>query len=188
MRSSKRDYQLLGGLLLMLTAWVAAPASADELKIGFVNTAKVLEQAPQAEEARKKLEHEFAPRDKALVAAQKKLKKLEDKLTKLGTTMSEEKRQDMEREILSEKRDIKRSQDEFREDFNIRRNEELTKLQKLVIKAINKLAHDQKFDMIVGDNSVLFASKRVDITKNVLQVLRNEYKNGVPGKSSSNDK
>lgn len=188
MQSSMRDYKVMVGLLVLLSSWTALPAWADEIKIGFVNTAKVLEQAPQAEEARKKLENEFAPRDKALVAAQKKLKKLEDKLAKDGAIMSDERRQDLERDILSRKRDIKRSQDEFREDFNIRRNEELGKLQRLVIKAIDKLAHDQNFDMIVGDNSVLFASQRVDITGKVLQVLRDEYKNGVPSKSSSDGK
>ncbi|HKK05174.1 MAG TPA: OmpH family outer membrane protein [Gammaproteobacteria bacterium] len=185
MQSTARYYRALLTLLVLVVAWGAPAADADELKVGFVNTAKVLEQAPQAEQARKKLENEFAPRDKALVAAQKKLKKLEDKLTTDGAIMNEAKRREIEREILSQKRDIKRSQEEFREDFNIRRNEELGKLQRLVIKAIGKLAREQKFDMIVGDNSVLFASERVDITERVLQVLREEFKNGTSDKSTS---
>jgi len=174
-------------LLLLAAGWWGSAAAADELKVGFVNTAKVLEQAPQAEHARKKLETEFAPRDKALVKAQKKLKKLEDKLSSDSAIMNESKRREIEREILSQKRDVKRSQQEFREDFNIRRNEELGKLQRLVIKAIEKLAKEQKFDMVVGDNSVLYASQRVDITEKVLGVLRKEFENGDSGKAAPSD-
>lgn len=162
---------------------VSGTLHAADFKVGFVNTAKVLEEAPQAEEARKKLESEFAPRDKALVDAQKALKQLEDKLSTDANVMSDAKRTDLERDILSHKREIKRSREEFREDFNIRRNEELGKLQRLVIQAIVALARDEKYDMIVGDNSVLFASERVDITEKVLQRLRDEHKNSAAGKA-----
>lgn len=151
-------------------------ANAAEVKLGFVNTAKVLDEAPQAEVARHKLETEFAPRDKALVKAQKKLKQLEDKLARDGAVMSDDKRRDLERDIISQKRDIKRSQDEFREDFNIRRNEELSKLQRLVLQAIATLAREQHYDMILGDNSVLYASERVDVTQKVIDVLRRQHK------------
>lgn len=162
---------VLGLLLCPLTGLHAA-----EVKLGFVNTAKVLEDAPQAEVARHKLENEFAPRDKMLVKAQTKLKKLEDKLARNGAVMSDDKRRELERDILSQKRDIKRSQDEFREDFNIRRNEELSKLQRQVLQAIATLAKEQHYDMILGDNSVLYASERVDVTQKVLDVLRKERK------------
>lgn len=187
MQSNLRYYRWLFALLLIAAGWWGPAAAADELKVGFVNTAKVLEQAPQAEHARKKLQNEFAPRDKELVKSQKKLKKLEDKLSTDSAIMNEGKRREIEREILSQKRDIKRSQQEFREDFNIRRNEELGKLQRLVLKAIEKLAKEQKFDIIVGDNSVLYASQRVDITAKVLQVLRDQFKNGTSGKTAPSD-
>lgn len=188
MQSFLRSRLTVLKLLVLLAAWLAGPAMADDIKVGFVNTSKLLEAAPQAEQARKKLENEFAPRDKSLVAAQKKLKKLEDKLTKDNVMMDDSKRLDLERDILTQKREIKRAQEEFREDFNIRRNEELGKLQRLVLKAIVKLAREQKFDMIVGDNSVLFASERVDVTKKVLQLLRDEYKSGTSIKSSPGGK
>ena len=140
--------------------------TADDIKIGFVNVPRILESAPQAAKAKKDLEREFAPRDKKLVAMQKKLKKLEEKMQTDGDVMSQSERQKKEREIISLKRDARRAQEEFREDFNIRRNEELSKLQKVVFEAIQSLAKEKNYDLLVTDG-VVFASERIDVTADI---------------------
>lgn len=152
-------------------ALFSGAVAAEEPRLGFVNTARILKEAPQAETARKKLEFEFAPRDKKIVAMQKKLKAMEDQLVKDAVVMSDAARKKLERQIISDKRDVKRSKEEFTEDLNIRRNEELNKLQKLVYDTIVALANEQKYDLILGD-SVLFASKRIDVTDQVLIKLK----------------
>lgn len=149
--------------------------SAAEYRLGVVNPIKVLEAAPQAEEARKRLEREFAPRDRNLVAAQKKVKGLEDKLAKDSPVMSETERRKLERDIINEKRDLKRDQDEFREDLNFRRNEEFGKIQREVVSAIQTLAKEEGFDVVVGEG-VIFASERVDLTAKVVDRLKRGYK------------
>ncbi len=156
---------LVGGCL----AW-AAWAQAG-VKIGFVNAEKVLEKAPQVEAARKRLEREFRPRDQELVAMQKEIKRLEEKLARDRDVMSEAQREKLERKIRAKRRELKRAQDEFREDFNIRRNEEFDKLQRQIHKAIIDLAKDEKFDLILGDG-VIYASPKVDITDKVLKRLK----------------
>lgn len=160
-------------IFFCLFGLMANVASAAEAKLGFVNIARILKDAPQAEKARKKLEFEFAPRDKKIVEMQKKFKKLEDRLAKDAVIMSETARKKLERQIISDRRDIKRSREEFTEDLNIRRNEELSKLQKLVYDTIVALAKEQQYDLILGD-SVLFASKRIDVTDQVLTRLKNK--------------
>ena len=157
---------LLGGLLLQL-----AVAQAVELKIGFVNAAKILDKAPQAELARTRLEKEFAPRDKSLVDAQRSLRSLEEKLARDSAVMGDSERRNLERDIIAQQRELKRSQDEFREDFNIRRNEELGSLQRQVYEAIVSLAKEEQFDLIVNDGAVIYASEQVDITDQVLRRL-----------------
>jgi len=157
-------------LLLVLGFFLSLNAVAQEVKIGFVNSARVLQEAPQAEQARVKLQSEFAPRDKKIVAMQKTLKKLEDEMNRDAAVMSDTVRKKKEREILAKKRDIKRSQEEFNEDLNLRRNEELNNLQQKVYEAIVSLAEEEKYDVILGD-SVMFASKRVDITDKVIKRL-----------------
>lgn len=153
-------------LLMLLLGLMAYAVNAEEIKIGFVNVPRILESAPQAAQAKKDLEKEFAPRDKKLVAMQKKLKSLEEKMLKDGDVMSQSEQQKQEREIVSLKRDARRAQEEFREDFNIRRNEELAKLQKVVFEAIQSLAKDKNYDLLVTDG-VVFASERIDVTAEI---------------------
>lgn len=147
---------------------------AAELKIGFVDTSTVMRDAPQADSAREKLQNLFAPREKAIAANQTKLSKLEKKFSKNSAFVSREDKVKKERAIFMLQRDIKRAKQEFNEDLNIKRNDELTKLQKLVFKTIVSYAKDNNYDAILGE-SVLFANKRVDVTDEVLKMLRQQY-------------
>lgn len=144
-----------------------------EVKIGFVNTVKLMEEAPQAKAAISKMEAEFAPREKELVALQRDIKQAEDKLGRDAAVMSDADRSKTERDLVSRKRELKRAQDEFREDLNIRRNEELSKLQRRLYDAIVDLAKAENYDLIVSEG-VVFASTRIDITDAVLTRLKQQ--------------
>ena len=160
-------------MLFVLLLFAALPLQAQySLKIGFVNASIILEKAPQAEEARKRLEQEFEPRDQALVDANKLVRELEDRLAEEASDMGDNERRKLEREVRNQKRDLKRMEEEFKEDFNLRRNEELGKLQRLVYEAIASLAKAEEFDLIINQDSVIFASERVDVTEKVLQRLQ----------------
>jgi len=141
-----------------------------ESRIGYVNTAKVIDEAPQGVAALKKLETEFGPRDKELVALQGKIRTLEDELQRSGTAMNDTDRRNREREILALKRELKRATQEFREDYNLRRNEELAALQQIVRKAVTEIARQEKYDLVLHEGAI-FASEAVDITDKVLKKL-----------------
>ena len=147
--------------------WSAGAAAA---KVGYVNLSDVLEKSPQAESASKDLEKEFRPRDEAIVHAQKRLKALEEKLNRDGAIMSESERRQLERDVHAKKREIKRDQDVFREDFNFRRNEILGQLQKQIVEVVRALAKEQAYDLILIDG-VLYANDQVDLTDTVLKRL-----------------
>ena len=106
---------------------LSSPVTA-EMKIGFVNAIKVMESAPQVERANSRLEKEFAPRQREIVNAQQDIKKIEERLAKDGAIMSETESSKLNRDLRDKKRELKRQQEEFREDYNIRRSEELDKL------------------------------------------------------------
>lgn len=155
---------------LFLSLMLVAGASHADLKIGFVNVAKVLEKAPQAAKAKTRLETEFSPRDKALVSQQKEIKSLEDKLTRDAAVMGEDERQRLEKDVLDKKRDAVRAQQEFSEDFNMRRNEELGNLQKRIVEAVRALAKEESFDLLLTDG-VIYADDKIDVTSRVQQKL-----------------
>jgi outer membrane protein len=143
---------------------------AAELKIGFVNALKVMDKAPQVELANRRLKQEFAPRQRKLVSARQEIKKLEERLAKNGAIMSDSEARRLSRDIRDKKRELQRQQEEFREDYNIRRNEELDKIQKTIIQVIQDLAKADHYDLILSEG-VVWAAKSVDMTDQVLSRL-----------------
>lgn len=149
---------------------------AEGLKIGAVNTIRVLEKSPQAISADALIKKEFSSRDRALVAQQKKTKSMEDRLAKDGAIMSEQERKKLERDIITARRDLKRDQDEFREDVNFRFNEERSKIQKEVFDAIQTVAKANGYDLVLFDG-VAYASDKADFSDLVINYLK-EKKQG----------
>lgn len=162
----------LAGLLLLAGLLSGGPALAqDGLKIGFVNTAKLLDNAPQLESANRRLKEEFAPRERELMEIQRQLRTLEEELSDSDEILQDGRRRSLEREILQLRRDLKRDQEELREDYNIRGNEELRKLQRLVLETIGDLAREEGFDLVVNEGAVAYFSEQIDITDQVLERL-----------------
>lgn len=148
---------------------VAVTAHA-ELKIGYVNTVKVIEEAPQGEAALKKLEAEFSPRDKKIVEMQNRVKELEQDIEKNALVLKDADRRAKEYEISTLRRDLRRATQEFREDYNLRRNEELAALQKIVHKAIVEISRQEGYDLVMHEG-VIHASPKTDITDKILKKL-----------------
>lgn len=170
----KKIKGLLGGMVLL--GAMCAPAYA-ETTVGVVNFLRMMEEAPQAKAAQSKIESEFAPREQELVALQKEIRKLEDKLAKDGAVMSEAQSNKLEREILSKGRDLKRTREEFRDDLNIRKNEVTATLQRQMLEATRAMAKDKDFDIILGQG-VVYAKESADITNLVLERLAKNFKKG----------
>jgi len=153
----------------ILAAACGAAAAAD-YKIGFVNTERLFREATPAKRAQQKLEKEFANRDGELGKLAKQVRDLQASLDRDGATMPEGERRNKERDLANLTRDLQRAQREFREDLNLRRNEELASIQERANKVIQQIAEVEKFDLILQD-PVVFASQRIDITEKVIKAL-----------------
>jgi len=158
--------------MILSALFLLAPATQvfADLKVGYVNAVRVIEEAPQGVAALKKLETEFSQRDKELVALQNRIRQLDDELQKNVPAQKETDRRAREREALTLKRELKRATAEFREDYNQRRNEELAVLQQVVRKAILDIAKQEKYDLVLHEGTV-YASDSIDITEKVLKKL-----------------
>lgn len=157
-------------IALLLGLLFAANVCFAELKIGVVNMPTVLKETPQTEKALKRLEQEFSSRKKQLESQANELKSLNDKLNRDASVMSESERTGLEKKILNKNRDLERAREETGYDFNARRNEELGKLQRRIVEAIQSIAKEQSFDLILIDG-VIFASDKIDITAQVQKKL-----------------
>lgn len=160
--------------VVLATTAATLPALAQEQKIGFVNVAQLMDQAPQTKVAMAALEEEFQPRQRDVVAKQKELEELTEKVQRDLAVMGETERRNAEQDVRALQREVNRLQTEFREDFNLRRNEALGKLQRELLQEVQTYAQSAGFDLVVGDG-VLYASRGVNITGMVLQAMEENF-------------
>lgn len=158
-------------LVALATALPASFASAADnaLKIGYVNTQRIFRDAPTAVKAAKKIETEFSARDQDLQQMAKQLQTLQDSLEKNAVTMAESERRTKEKELNEQSREFQRKQREFREDLNLRQNEENAAIIEKANKAIKQLAESEKYDLILQD--VVWVSPKLDVTDKIIKVL-----------------
>jgi outer membrane protein len=147
----------------------AAIVDAQDLKVGFVSTERVFREAAPAVKALKKLEKEFATRDQEVQKLAKQVKDLQTLMEKESVTMSESQRREREAELARLTRDLQRTQREFREDLNLRKNEELATVLQRANQVIQQIAEAEKFDLILQE--AVYRSPRIDITDKVIKAL-----------------
>jgi len=154
---------------LMASLPVSYASAVEQLKVGYVNTQRLFRDAPAAVRAAKKIEQEFSKRDQDLQRLAKQVQGLQETLEKNGVTMAEPERRAKEKDLGELSREFQRKQREFREDLNLRQNEENAAIIEKANKAIKQLAENEKYDLIVQD--VVWVSPRLDITDKVIKAL-----------------
>ena len=163
--------QGVAALLAVALIALAPLARAQDLKIGVVNSDRILRDSAPARAAMQKLEGEFSKRDKELQEIGARLKSSAERFEKDGPVMTETDRSRRQRELAEMDREFQRKQREFREDFNQRRNEELQALLERTNRIIRQMAEQEKYDLILQE--AVYFNPRIDITEKVLRTLNN---------------
>jgi outer membrane protein len=172
-----KSSSVMAGVAKMATAValslaaIAGAHAQEVMKIGFVNSDRVLREAALAKAAQSRLETEFSKRQKEGEDAASKLKTAADKLDKDAPTLSEAERSRRQRELVDQDRELQRKRREFQEDLNQRRNEELASVVERANKVVKQIYDSEKYDLILQGDVVIFASQRVDITDKVIKAL-----------------
>jgi outer membrane protein len=147
----------------------AAAVQAEEVRLGFVSTERVLKEASTAKAAQTKLEQEFSKREKELVDLGNNIKTSADKFEKEAPTLPETQRQSRQKQILEQDRDFQRKRREFQEDLNARKNEELQLVIQRANKVIKDIAIAEKYDFIFQD--AVYVNPKHDVTDKVIKAL-----------------
>ena len=145
-------------------------------KIGFVNTARVLKEAPQARKVEERLKAEFEPREMQLKQKRQEILELEDQL-KTDSALSSNARRKLEREIRLKVSQLKFLEQEFREDQNLRRNEEIRELQQVISNVLKMQGDSGEFDLILTEG-VSYVSDQIDITAETIEMLKKLSESG----------
>ena len=154
---------------LLLAASAAGGCWAEELRIGYVNSDRVLRDAIPAKAAQAKLETEFSKREKELADLAARLKAAGDKLDKDAPTLAETERSRRQRDLVEQDREFQRKRREFQEDLTQRKNEELASVVERANKVIKQIFETEKYDLILQE--AVFAGPKIDITEKVIKAL-----------------
>lgn len=157
-------------IIALIFGFCSPPLMAKELLIGFVDVPRLIDKSPQSLDAGKRLEKEFTPRQDALKKQRDKLNNMRKKLEKESLVMSDSQRSELDLGIRKLERDLKRDEQDFREELNIQKNNEFKKVRQLVLQAILKFAKKDKYDLILSEG-VVYADKRIDITEQIIEIM-----------------
>lgn len=169
-----------GGLLLWL--WLGLAAAQEpkvlqnsQLQVAFINLRLVMASAPQYSQIQETLDREFKDEKKALVDGQAEISNLERQLFALSGSADSEQ---LRRTVAERRRELNANDAKYRSRFNIRRNEEVIKLQKSVMDEIVQLAKAKGYDVILNDSGVLYVDERADLTQELIQRLEQRKDKG----------
>jgi outer membrane protein len=161
-------FMALFGLLMAVALW-SGSALAQDFKLGFVNTDRVLREATSAKAAQAKLEQEFSRREKELVDIGNTLKTASERFEREAPTLSDTQRATRQRQLADQDRDFQRKRREFQEDLNTRKNEELQQVVERANRVVKQVAEAEKYDLILQD--AVYVNPRHDITDKVIKAL-----------------
>ena len=162
-------------VVLAVSGFCLLSVQAEEIKLGFVSTDRVLKEASTAKAAQTKLEQEFSKREKELTDLGANVKSMAEKFEREAPTLPESQRLARQKQLLDQDRDFQRKRREFQEDLNARKNEELQLVIQRANKVIKEIAIAEKYDFIFQD--AVYVNPKHDMTDKVIKAL-----NGTPAK------
>ncbi len=162
-------------LALLLAMLPAAAFAQDAVRIGYVDMKRLLDNAPQVVTGRNRLEREFAARDAALQAEERRALELRARLASAAAADADA----LRREVDALDRSIKRKRDGLRNDLKTRSDQELDRSWREINEAVVEFAREQGYDLIVP-SPVVFASPKADVTERILDRLRRQSADGTP--------
>ena len=151
---------------------VAGPATAQQLRVGYVDMKQVLDNAPQVLAGREKLDLEFRPRNETIEFQERQVQGMEDRL-QMGD-LSEDAKLRLDRELREMRRNVNRQKEDLRDELSFRRTEEVQKLEDQINQAVQAIARESGYDLILS-SPVIYADPSLDITQLILDQLRLEY-------------
>ena len=158
--------------VLIFALVLATSASAQSLRIGYVDMKRVLDSAPQVMAGRAVLDLEFRARNDDIEMDDFRATALESRLQQAD--MSPEASLQAERELRDLRRNITRRKEDLRDELSFRRTEEVQHLEQEINLAVQEIAQRNGYDLIVS-SPVVYASPDLDITDLILEQLEVEF-------------
>jgi outer membrane protein len=151
--------------------FLASSVMAADQKIGVVNFQEVMGKIPQTADIMKSLEEEFSAEKAELAQLEKDIKYFQEKKKRDSMTMNKEQIADLDKQIAEKYQAYQIKGKAFQQKTGARQNEETNKILALVKQAVDKIAKDEKFDLILSSQASVYAKPELTITEDVIEAV-----------------
>jgi outer membrane protein len=159
-------------MAVILGVGLVSTAIGQQLRIGYVDMKRVLDNAPQVIAGRDQLDLEFRPRNDSIEAESARADNMEQRLQQ--GDLAQDQRTQLDRELRDLRRNINRRREDLRDELSFRRTEEVQRLEDQINIAVQEIARQNAFDLILS-SPVVYADPSLDITELILDQLQLEY-------------
>ena len=146
-----------------------AGAAVSATPIATINARKILSDSKVAKEMLAKFQADFLPRETELQTLSAKLKEKSAELEKIAPSLAPSQLTARQKEIDDLARDFKRRQQQFVEDRDARKRDDIQHVFSLATQAVKKFAEKSQIDIVFQDT--VYAAPGTDITANVIQIM-----------------
>lgn len=153
-------------------------------KVGVISVQGAIVGTKDGQKASQELDAKFSPKKKEFDSRQSEVAQLQDQLNKGGSLMSDDKRQQLTRDIDEKKKRLERDMQDAQEELQGEQQRLLQSLGQRMMAVIEKYAKDNGYTMILDvsnpNTPVLYASSGIDITQDIVALYDKTSTNGGP--------
>ncbi len=180
----KRSSWIAAAVAVFVGLAFGADAQQSAYKVGVISVQGAIAGTKDGQKASQELDAKFSPKKKEFDARQAELAQLQDQYNKSGAVMSEDKRQQLQRDIDEKKKRLERDTQDAQEELQSEQNRLLQSLGQRMMAVIEKYAKDNGYTMILDVSNpqtpVLYASSGIDITQDIISLYDKNSSNGGP--------
>ena len=142
---------------------------AADIKIGYVDFARVQSESKAGQAAFKSIETMFKEKQKQLDEKQGDIEKMMKELEKQSSVLSMEVRKQKEEKLQREYKELQRFKSDSEEDLNKKKAELAKSMFEEVNTVISKFGKEEGYTLILEHTVVLYAPEAVDVTDKIIK-------------------
>ncbi|TLY47872.1 MAG: OmpH family outer membrane protein [Gammaproteobacteria bacterium] len=159
-------------IVTLMTGLLSLSVHADEAKLAVVDMQVILQKAPQISKINDALTRQFKGRQDSIVKAQNELQKEAENLQKNAAVMQADKRSNLENKLMIDRNNVNSMIAAFQKDLSKQQSESLHSFSQQLDSVVSKVAAQSGYDLVIQKASTLYAKNNLDITQQILDVLK----------------
>ena len=156
--------------VLIFLAFLALPATAEPIKIGYIDTEKVVNSLSQYQQENDGIIQEFESKKQELLDLFNHIELVRANLNKIDKSLNENDFQIELNKVLELESSFQQETEYWQEKINQKKIDLLQKIEIVINKAIKEFAINEGYDLILYENAA-FVSKNVNITNKIISII-----------------